>query len=186
MFYDNFVRLCNSKGKAPSTVVSEIGLNRASATGWKKGGRPSDATLQKLADYFGVEVEDLTGFLKPAESRYACEKLTRLMDDEDKPFGALMIPMDVDRAIRCGTYRFDRDTLQQFANAAGLPIESFLFNGIKKAPPDTVSDDEGLSDPLDAQLMSYVRQMTHDQKELLLAQMKTLKEMQEAQPSENQ
>ena len=59
MFYDNFVRLCNSIGKAPSAVATEIGLSRASVSGWKNGKTPTDATALKLAGYFGVPVEDL-------------------------------------------------------------------------------------------------------------------------------
>ncbi len=60
MFYDNFIRLCNSAGKAPSAVVEEIGLSKSAVTGWKKrGSLPNDATAQKLADYFGITVAEL-------------------------------------------------------------------------------------------------------------------------------
>ena len=60
MFYDNFLTLCNSIGKAPSAVALDIGLNKSAVTGWKKrGSLPTDATAQKLADYFGVTVADL-------------------------------------------------------------------------------------------------------------------------------
>ena len=60
MFYDNFIRLCNSIGKAPSAVVVEAGMQKSIVTGWKKrGSLPSDATAQKLADYFGITVAEL-------------------------------------------------------------------------------------------------------------------------------
>lgn len=59
MFYDNFIRMCNKAGKSPSFVASEIGLTRASVSGWKHGKRPTDATIHKLADYFNVEIGDL-------------------------------------------------------------------------------------------------------------------------------
>ena len=60
MFYDNFIRLCNSIGKAPSAVVVEAGMKKSIVTGWKKrGSLPSDATAQKLADYFGITVAEL-------------------------------------------------------------------------------------------------------------------------------
>lgn len=59
MFYDNFVSLCIQKGVSPSAVMKAIGLNKSSATYWKKGSTPSSDTLQKLADYFGVTVDDL-------------------------------------------------------------------------------------------------------------------------------
>lgn len=59
-FYKNFLALCASIRKSPSYVCREIGLSNAAASGWKKGKVPSDITLEKLADYFGVPVETLT------------------------------------------------------------------------------------------------------------------------------
>jgi transcriptional regulator with XRE-family HTH domain len=61
MFYDNYIRLCNHVKKAPSAVAEELGLSRASVYGWKNGKSPTDATLQKIADYFGVAVGHLSG-----------------------------------------------------------------------------------------------------------------------------
>lgn len=59
MFYNNFVRLCNSINKSPSAVVLEIGLQKSTVTRWKKGSIPTDATAQKIADYFGISVAEL-------------------------------------------------------------------------------------------------------------------------------
>ncbi|MDY3690653.1 MAG: helix-turn-helix transcriptional regulator [Dysosmobacter sp.] len=67
MFYDNFVKACNLHNKAPSAVAIDIGISKATVTGWKNGSTPSDATLHKLADYFGVSPEDLTGSTGPAQ-----------------------------------------------------------------------------------------------------------------------
>lgn len=61
MFYDNFVRLCNKINKSPSLVATEIWLSRASVNGWKKGKKPTDVTTIKIADYFGVPVDELIG-----------------------------------------------------------------------------------------------------------------------------
>ena len=60
-FYSTFVSLCNSTGKSPSRVVLDVGLQKSSITRWKGGGLPTDATTKKIADYFGVPVEELTG-----------------------------------------------------------------------------------------------------------------------------
>lgn len=54
MFYDNFIRACNSAGKSPSAVVVEAGISKPAVTRWKKGQQPTDASLQKLSDYFGI------------------------------------------------------------------------------------------------------------------------------------
>ena len=61
MFYENFLKLCNSVGKTPSAVVSEIGITKTCVMRWKKGGKPRDATLRRIATYFGVSTEALLG-----------------------------------------------------------------------------------------------------------------------------
>jgi transcriptional regulator with XRE-family HTH domain len=58
-FYSRFLALCNSKGVSPSAAVEAIDSTRASVTRWKSGAIPSDATLLKLASYFGVTPEYL-------------------------------------------------------------------------------------------------------------------------------
>lgn len=60
-FYDNYIKLCAVHDKSPTAVSKEIGLSNAAASGWKNGKKPSAVTKQKLADYFGVTVEELTG-----------------------------------------------------------------------------------------------------------------------------
>lgn len=60
MFYDNFVKLCNSVNKSPSAVALEIGIYKSTVSNWKnRGTYPTDATMQKIADYFDVSVEEL-------------------------------------------------------------------------------------------------------------------------------
>ena len=60
MFYANYVNLCNSIGKTPSAVALEIGISKSVVSRWKHGGGATDAILHKIADYFGVTVEELT------------------------------------------------------------------------------------------------------------------------------
>lgn len=60
-FYDNYIKLCAAHDKSPTAVSKEIGLSNAASSGWKNGKKPSAVTKQKLADYFGVTVEELTG-----------------------------------------------------------------------------------------------------------------------------
>lgn len=61
MFYDNYVRLCNSIGKTPSAVALEIGIAKPTVSRWKGGSKPNHATVLKVADYFGVPVSELIG-----------------------------------------------------------------------------------------------------------------------------
>lgn len=60
-FYDTFLRLCNQVKKTPSRVILEVGGTKSAITRWKNGGMPTDATANKIADYFGVSVDYLMG-----------------------------------------------------------------------------------------------------------------------------
>lgn len=60
-FYSNFLEQCAKINLSPTAVAVAIGLSNAAATGWKKGKQPSDVTLQKLSDFFGCSISDLTG-----------------------------------------------------------------------------------------------------------------------------
>lgn len=64
-FYQNYVRLCNQLGKSPSRVAIEIGSSKAAVNRWKNGSMPTDATLQKLVEHFGVSINELTGEYMP-------------------------------------------------------------------------------------------------------------------------
>lgn len=60
MFYDNYVKLCASIGKSPSAVAVDVGIYKSTVSNWKnRGTMPTDATAQRIADYFGIAVEDL-------------------------------------------------------------------------------------------------------------------------------
>ena len=59
MFYDNYLKLCNSIGKSPTAVAEEIGIYRSTVSRWKNGKSQTDANIQKVADYFGVTVQEL-------------------------------------------------------------------------------------------------------------------------------
>lgn len=61
MFYFRYVDLCNRINKSPSAVAEELGFKRSSVTRWANNSVPRQATLQKIADYFGVTVEYLRG-----------------------------------------------------------------------------------------------------------------------------
>jgi len=56
VFYDKFVKLANSINKSPSAIALECSVSKSTVTKWKRGGNPTDATKQKLADYFNVPV----------------------------------------------------------------------------------------------------------------------------------
>lgn len=59
MFWQNFILLCNERNISPNAACAKLGLSTAIATKWKAGAVPRDATLHKIAAYFGVTVDDL-------------------------------------------------------------------------------------------------------------------------------
>ena len=61
MFYENFMRLCEKMGKSPTAVCIELGLSSGAHTFWKNGALPRTTTIIKVADYFGVTVQAMTG-----------------------------------------------------------------------------------------------------------------------------
>lgn len=68
MFWQNFVRLCEEKGIKPTPAAAEMGFPSASVVKWKRGTIPRGTTLQKIADYFSVTVNDLLSDTPPAPS----------------------------------------------------------------------------------------------------------------------
>ena len=89
-FYNNFLKLCNSVGKKPSAVAEEIGLSKSLVTRWKAGKGITDATAQKIADYFGITVAEFIGereadkLKKIAENENAAWVPNQAADDENE------------------------------------------------------------------------------------------------------
>ena len=61
IFYENYVKLCASRNESLTAVAKNVGLSNAAPTGWKNGKKPSEVTLEKLACYFDVTVDELKG-----------------------------------------------------------------------------------------------------------------------------
>jgi hypothetical protein len=61
MFKKNFIDLCNKKKIAPTAACKELGLSAATFSCWTDESVPRRATLQRMADYFGVTIADLVG-----------------------------------------------------------------------------------------------------------------------------
>ncbi len=85
MFWDNFVVECAKKKKSPAAVAEELGFSNSMPTSWKNGSLPRMSSRKKLADYFGITVEELMGTKKePAgigELDDVKKQVVELMDD---------------------------------------------------------------------------------------------------------
>ena len=72
-FYEKYLCLCNSINKSPSAVALELKIGKPSVTRWKNGASPRDATVLKIADYFGVTVAELMAGVGEQEKAPATE-----------------------------------------------------------------------------------------------------------------
>lgn len=63
MFYDAFMKLCEMHGKTASEALRGSGLSKYAYHRWKNG-TPMLETKIKLADYFGMTVEELDAYAK--------------------------------------------------------------------------------------------------------------------------
>ena len=66
LFWDNFARECAKIQKSPAVVVEELGFSNSMPTSWKKGALPHIKNRKKIADYFGITVEELMKEENPA------------------------------------------------------------------------------------------------------------------------
>ena len=64
MFWNNFVNQCEKIEKSPTVVVEDLGFKRSAVTSWKNGALPRMSSRKKIADYFGITVEELMGTKK--------------------------------------------------------------------------------------------------------------------------
>lgn len=59
MFVDNLERLAEENRMTLSGVAKALGMSNNAATKWRNGSVPNGQNLQKIADFFGVTIEDL-------------------------------------------------------------------------------------------------------------------------------
>lgn len=58
MIYDKIASLCKEKKITIARLEREVGLGNATIAGWRKY-TPTALRLKKVADYFGVTVDEL-------------------------------------------------------------------------------------------------------------------------------
>jgi transcriptional regulator with XRE-family HTH domain len=92
-FYEKYLMLCDKNKKTPSGAALEMGLSKTTVNRWKNGGGITDATILKVATFFGVSKEELKG--DPEQK----EKPAPGGSELDARFDALLSQMtDADRA----------------------------------------------------------------------------------------
>jgi len=89
-FYNKFLKLCIEVGEKPSAVAERAGLSRSQVTRWKSGKGITDASVVKIANYFGVDPGSLVSDDSPIiylnhevdEEELEFEKELQIMRDD--------------------------------------------------------------------------------------------------------
>lgn len=82
-FYKRLRDLCEERSMTVNELVKILDLSSGSPTAWKNGTLPRNATLVKIADYFGVTTDYLLG----KESKKApTDNGERSVSDDDIKF----------------------------------------------------------------------------------------------------
>lgn len=97
-FYEKYLCLCNSINKSPSAVALELKIGKPSVTRWKNGATPRDATVLKIADYFGITVEALMGDELPVLPPEGAKKAPAAEGEGAKEVASNFIKSTNDRA----------------------------------------------------------------------------------------
>lgn len=97
-FYEKYLCLCNSINKSPSAVALELKIGKPSVTRWKNGATPRDATVLKIADYFGITVEALMGDKLPVLPPEGAKKAPAAKGEGSKEAASNFIKTTNDRA----------------------------------------------------------------------------------------
>ena len=66
--YDNIRLLCRDKGRKISELETELGFPRSSIAKWNEN-IPSVLKVKKVADYFGVTMEELLSQKEPEKEK---------------------------------------------------------------------------------------------------------------------
>lgn len=81
IMYKEFEQLLQNRGLSSYKVAKDTGVSQTALSNWRSGkSLPTTKTLQKLADYFGVTIDYLTG-TEPQEEYYLNRKTAAIAQD---------------------------------------------------------------------------------------------------------
>ena len=64
MFYDELIYWCEKKGVSPNRAMNDCDISPSAPSKWKKGLTPRYELQKKLADYFGITIDELNDHAK--------------------------------------------------------------------------------------------------------------------------
>lgn len=140
IFFERFSELSKEIGESPNSVAKKLGISSGSVTAWKKGADPRNATVIKLADFFGVSVDYLLGNVNEPYFYLDTNKIKSEINKIDKKEPILTekdrhdIAYDIDKIMQdldsSGDLMFDGDPMSDEARES---IRSALHVGLELA-----------------------------------------------------
>lgn len=122
--YEKFIELCEKHNKSQTEVLKDCGISPSNAANWRnRGGNVRADVLIKLADYFGISVDELLGREKPTQSTNEIEKVKSDHLLYMNVLKLLNLPLTYRHAIYdqidYQSFRYLNDTKKKDASSAG-------------------------------------------------------------------
>lgn len=135
LFYDNYVRLCNSINKSPSAVALEIGIAKPTVSRWKTGSVPNYATVMKVAEYFSVTPQELTG-----KKMDAMDRILFILTKRQIPVSYMEAKLDFKPGFieNLGHKPIPEEALEKIADYLSCTPDFLLYGYEQKNKPETL------------------------------------------------
>lgn len=122
--YEKFIELCEKHNKSQTEVLKDCGISPSNAANWRnRGGNVRADVLIKIADYFGISVDELLGREKPTQSTNEIEKVKSDHLLYMNVLKLLSLPLTYRSAIYdqidYQSFRYLNDTKKKDASSAG-------------------------------------------------------------------
>ena len=91
--------LCAQENKTPNGLAKELGISSGTVTNWKNGKLPSESSLQKIADHFGLTIWDLLGTKNPA-TKSDGNKVDSVVDERHEFINSIFDQLSFENQIR--------------------------------------------------------------------------------------
>ena len=94
-FSDKLRRLMRDHGETTRSLGAAVGATSGAVTGWTNGAMPRPDAMRRLADYFGVKVEDLLDEARELPGSVE----TELLEENQATYGLALGPIKTAAAL---------------------------------------------------------------------------------------
>lgn len=121
--YDVFEHLLQKHGVTAYRVAKEAGVTQTSLSNWKSGrNTPSTATLQKIADYFGVTIDYLMTGKEAVRIKKEAELTAKDQRDIAKKLDKILGEIDSNDSLMFDSGEIDDETREYLKNSLSVAL----------------------------------------------------------------